>query len=83
MLLSDIQVTNLSCIPDTTPNNPFDDDYTFDLAVIGGSTGWKAEIANSTISGTYGATLNIGPFNITDGPLFLIVYDSISQSCNN
>ena len=79
----DIQINNLTCEIDTTPDNPFDNSYTFDLTITGGSTGWKARIANDTLNGAYGISTNVGSFYITSGPLFLIVYDSINQICGN
>ena len=79
----DIQVTNLACIPDDTPNNPYDDTYSFNIEINGGSTGWKAEIANASWTGSYGQTTTISSLSISDGPLFLFVYDSINPQCNN
>lgn len=78
-----IAITNVQCVPDTTPNNPYDDTYLFNLTINGGNTGWKAEVGAETYQGSYGVTLQVGPIKMEEGPLFLLVYDSINTFCNN
>jgi len=69
----DIQIMDLACISDATSTNPFDDSYTFDIIVNGGSSGWKAEIGDTLMSGAYGMTMSSRTFSIVNGPLFLLV----------
>ncbi len=78
-----INITNLQCIADVTPADPFDDNYTFDLEIRGGSTGWKTELAGLPIIGGYGNIVNVGPFAVADGPMFLLVQDSLDATCHN
>lgn len=78
-----INISNLQCQTDTTPDNPYDDSYTFTLEVTGGATGWQAEWNQEKIDGSYGSIVTLGPFSVADGPLFLLVVDSIEQTCAN
>ena len=74
-------ISNLQCQPDATPNNPYDDTYTFTLEVNGGTTGWQAEWREEKVYGSYGSTITLGPFPIAEGPLFLLVSDSTNKTC--
>lgn len=78
-----INITNLQCIADATPNDPFDDTYTFDIQITGGNTGWKTELAGLPITGSYGNTITVGPLAVSDGPMFLLVEDSLDATCHN
>ena len=79
----DMTITNLQCQADATPNNPFDDTYTFTLEITGGSSGWKSELADLPIIGSYGNAITVGPFAVADGPMFLLVQDTLDATCNN
>ena len=78
-----INITNLQCIADATPADPFDDTYTFDLEITGGGTGWKSELGSMPIIGSYGNIVNVGPFAVVAGPMFLLVKDSLDATCHN
>ena len=56
---------------------------TYDLIVelSGGGTGWRMEYLGTTASGSYGSPVTLGPFNISDGPFFLLAYDSVDLHC--
>ncbi len=78
-----INITNLQCIADATPADPFDDNYTFDVEITGGGTGWKSELGGLPITGSYGNIVNVGPFAVAAGPMFLLVQDSLDATCHN
>lgn len=79
----DITVSNLRCIPDSTPDNPYDDIYTFNLLIEGGNSGWKAKYRNKEITGSYDSLVSQDSFAVQDGPIFLLVYDTLNPFCAN
>ena len=75
-------VSNILCNDNGTVSDPDDDTYTFDLFVVGNNTGltWQLNDVNLT-SGGYNEFVTVGPYNIVDGNLNLIVSDSDNTDC--
>ena len=78
-----INVSNITCQTDATPNNPYDDTYTLEVVITGGSSTWLLKWMNGRISGSYGAIVSLGPFAVADGPIFLLAADSLERNCTN
>lgn len=78
-----INVINLTCEADITPENVYDNTYGFSLEINGGSSGWKAEYENNVISGAYGSPVNLSNLALSNGPVFFLVYDTLNPSCAN
>ncbi|MFK8005044.1 MAG: gliding motility-associated C-terminal domain-containing protein, partial [Saprospiraceae bacterium] len=58
-----------------------DDTFTFDILVNGQNIGASWESTDGTISGSYGTTLNFGPFNIANGDLNFELQDLTTLTC--
>ncbi|MEM6321717.1 MAG: hypothetical protein AAF960_28920 [Bacteroidota bacterium] len=78
-----LNLTNIACELDTSPDNVYDNTYEFSLDITGGSSGWKAEYGNTVVSGAYGSPLTLNNLALNDGAIFLLVYDTLNPSCSN
>jgi hypothetical protein len=77
-------VANISCDDNGTPSDPSDDTFFFDITVTGSNTGggWTADDPNSS-TGSYGTTLNLGPYPISGGNLSFTVTDNADAACTD
>ena len=75
------EVLNLSCNDNGTEEDNSDDIYFFDLTVGGINTGQMYEIVGLGISGVYGTTTTLGPFEISAGPLSILITDVLDPDC--
>ncbi|MEL6989917.1 MAG: hypothetical protein AAGK97_19075, partial [Bacteroidota bacterium] len=80
--LNDVEILNIICIDPNTPEDPNDDEYTFEIIVDGANlgTGWSANDPNSA-SGNYGIPTLFGPFLINGGPLNITLVDNEDPDC--
>ena len=81
----DAQVSNIECDDNGTPEGEGDDTFTFELLVEdlgGGGTTWTATVAGQTINGTYGVSQLVGPFDISDGDVVVVITDANNPDCN-
>ena len=78
--------TNVTCDDNGTATDPSDDTFTFELMVNAenavGNNGWSATINGQTFSGSYGSDESIGPFQIIDGPVTIVVADAEVPNCS-
>jgi len=77
-------VTNVTCDDNGTPTNPDDDIFFFDLIMTGSNTGtsWSANDPNLS-GGLYDVTVQMGPYNISDGILNFTVTDNANSDCTS
>jgi len=75
-------ISNVSCDDNGTPSDPSDDVFFFDIIVSGMNTGsgWNGDDILGS-SGLYGATVNLGPYQISDGDLNFNIIDNVDGSC--
>ena len=74
-------VSNIVCDDNGTGNNNTDDTFTFDLLVSGQNIGVNWQSTDGTLSGTYGAIQNFGPFSIANGNLNFDLQDLATLTC--
>ena len=72
---------NVSCENNGTNDTSDDDIYFVDLLVTNPSAG-EYNIPIYTINGAYNEVMNIGPFNISDGPLTIQIIDMEQNLCS-
>jgi hypothetical protein len=73
--------SNLICNNNGTLSNPADDTYSFALMVSGSGSGWNALVNGVNVTGSYGAIKNLGPYNISAGPISFMVIDNSDATC--
>ncbi len=73
---------NIQCNDNGTPSDATDDTYTFEVTVseVSGGTSWTANDPLSS-TGSYGATVTMGPYNISDGGFTITFTDASDPSC--
>ncbi len=71
-----------SCNNEGTPSDDTDDTFYFDVTVTGSNTGasWIANDINNS-SGMYGVVTNLGPFDISSGPVSFTITDIDDNAC--
>jgi len=71
------------CNDNNTPANPDDDFYYVDVSASGSGlgTGWTAIAVGQTFSGVYNQGTSIGPFNISDGAMQIVLQDNVDNNC--
>jgi len=74
-------LSNILCNSNGTGNDDTDDTFTFDLLVSGQNIGVSWQSTDGTLSGTYGAAQNFGPFLITNGDLNFDLQDLTTLTC--
>jgi hypothetical protein len=77
-------VSNAVCNNAGTPNNAADDTWTFNLTVTGsntGTSGWTANVAGQTITGTYGTPKSVSGGLISAGVRVFAVGDITTPAC--
>jgi GEVED domain/Secretion system C-terminal sorting domain/CARDB len=77
-------VSNAVCNNAGTPNNAADDTWTFNLTVNGtnaGATGWTANVAGQTVTGTYGTPRSVNGGLISAGVRAFAVGDITTPTC--
>jgi len=69
------------CSDNSTPNEPSDDTFTFDVTVISNGTGtaFNDDFGNSGLP--YGAVLSYGPFPISGGDVVITFSDAEDAEC--
>lgn len=74
---------NPICNDNSTPSDPSDDTYTFNLTVTGSNTGpgWTTSILGAPQSGGYGSTTLMGPYPIAGGDLSFTLADVDDSGC--
>jgi len=74
--------SNILCNDNGTPSDPSDDTFTFDVTVTGSNTAssWMANDPNST-TGSYGAVVSFGPYDISNGNLSFTITDNNDVAC--
>ena len=82
-VINSADITGMLCDPNNTNTDPSDDTFTFDLTVTGTNTAtsWTANDPNGTTA-NYGDAVNLGPFNIADGPFTLTITDNDNPNCS-
>lgn len=71
-------VTNIRCYDNGTPDNAIDDIFNFDVMAVGGSLwGWTG----GGSSGSFGQTVNFGPFEISNGMVDFTLVDNANANC--
>ena len=60
-----------------TPSDVSDDTFTFSATVLGDGTGW----ITNTLTGTYGETVNFGPFPVDATGVVFEVFDQNNPNC--
>ena len=75
-------VADIICDDNNTPNDSSDDTFTFMVTVTGSNTGvsWTADDLNNT-TGTYGAAVSFGPYDISGGDLNFTITDIDDSGC--
>ncbi|MEL6989009.1 MAG: hypothetical protein AAGK97_14450, partial [Bacteroidota bacterium] len=66
---------NIQCFNADTPEDNSDDQFTFDLFVMGENVGQTWLIEGRSLTGNYGDSTLLGPFNIADGTQTLNIVD--------
>lgn len=75
------EVTNVRCDDQGTGNDSSDDTYSFDLRMTGQNTVGQWRSTDGALSGTFGETINAGPYLIASGNLSLIITDLDNPDC--
>ncbi len=74
-------ITNIICANNNTPNNPNDDDFTFDLTVLTGAEwGWVGGGVNTDMSSAH-QTQHFGPYPIQAGQVSFTIVDNDNSLC--
>jgi gliding motility-associated-like protein len=73
-------ISNIVCSNNGTNNTDVDDIYFFELLVTNTSAGTYM-IPSLGLTGNYNQSLNIGPLNIADGNITIIIIDDIQNLC--
>ncbi len=75
--------TATQCFDNNTSNNLDDDTYTLSLTITGLNTSgqWTATVGDHTLQGAVGATVELGPYTISEGALTGVVKDATSSTC--
>lgn len=75
--------SSITCLDNSTPNDPSDDQFTFSLIATGSATGssWITSINGQNITGAYNTSSVLGPYPISGGPLAFTLTDNITPAC--
>ena len=78
----DIELLEIDCSNNGTPNDPEDDTYTIDVFASGTNigSGWIVNDMNASM-GTYSETITLGPYLIIDGNFTLTFNDQDEGNC--
>lgn len=78
------QISNITCDDNGTDTDGSDDKFYFDLLVTRSDTSagtWTATIGGQSESGSYGTSVNLGPYDISGGDLSFTIMDQTLGSC--
>ncbi|PHI18403.1 hypothetical protein CEQ90_18040 [Lewinellaceae bacterium SD302] len=80
--LFEVEISNISCDDNGTEFDPLDDLFYFDLVANSvNATNSAYEIPGEGI-GLYGLSQQMGPYNIIDGNLTLVITDIVDATCS-
>ena len=72
---------NIECQDNGTADDNGDDIFFFDLTITGVNVSSAYNIDDIAFSGAYDNINNLGPFNIADGPISLLIEDDENPGC--
>ena len=75
---------SIKCYNRSTPDNPNDDYWSFDIRPTNSdpdAVGWRADFNGLSFTGVYGATYTLAGFIIADGPIDVKIQDKNDVTC--
>lgn len=75
------EVSNIVCQDNGSDDDNSDDIFFFDIIITSLNAGNNWQIESLSLQGEYGVIQTLGPFNISDGDLFLNITDLDDQTC--